>query len=150
MDPYTHAAFGWIQLFLADLNHVIGCLPIGPFDWPHRPLDWVGQQPSLHPDVLNTMVCRGQLTRRSKCWRKKHLQPVLHRPRQSSDTCLPVYPLKQHAAPMCNNIMISTPKTQPAVPLEVQPGNQTTSIFIPNSVHIQLDVHNPTNQFASN
>jgi hypothetical protein len=44
--------------------------------------------------------------------------------------------------------MISMPKTQPAVPLEVQPGDQTASIFIPNSVHIQLDVHNPTNQFA--
>ncbi|PLW36084.1 hypothetical protein PCANC_18762 [Puccinia coronata f. sp. avenae] len=51
---------------------------------------------------------------------------------------------------MCNNIMISTPKTQPAVLLEVQPDDQMASIFTPNSVHIQLDVHHPTNQFASN
>jgi hypothetical protein len=150
MDPYAHAAFGRIQLFLADLNHVFQCLPIRPSGGHLHPFDRVGPKTSLRPDVSNTTVCRGHPTRWSKSWRKKHPQHVVHQPRQSGHNRLPVYLSRQRVAPILNDSTISKTEIQPVIPSDVQPDNQAAPIFSLNSVPIQIDAHDLTNQCSSN
>jgi hypothetical protein len=156
MEPYAHAAFGRIWLFLDDLNLVFGCLPamppIGPLDGRNCLFDQLGLQPQFFHHTSNMTVRRGRLTRRSKSWRKKHMQPVLDRPRQSSPACAdqPVYSSKRRAATIVNDVIISKPETRPVVLSDVQPDNQASSFATPNLVQMQVDAYDSTNPYASN
>ena len=114
----------------------------------HRPFDQVGQQPGFCPNVLHTTVCRGQLTRCSKSWRKKHVQPALHWPRQSSPIRLPAYLSKQRAAPVVNVNTIFKPEFQPVPPLDLQSEKHTVSIHTPCAIAMQILTNEDMNQFT--
>jgi hypothetical protein len=64
MDPYTHGAYGRIQLFLADLHLVLGSMPHAPYGPPPilQPLPYANPYGG-HLPFFNQIHLSGQLQR---------------------------------------------------------------------------------------
>ncbi|POV95294.1 hypothetical protein PSTT_16336 [Puccinia striiformis] len=76
MDNSSYGAYGRIQLFLADLNLVLGCLPSPTDNRPTLAFNQIGISQNPHLSAYHQQPSWNRPTNRSRAWKEKYSKTV--------------------------------------------------------------------------
>ncbi|PLW19740.1 hypothetical protein PCANC_02019 [Puccinia coronata f. sp. avenae] len=140
MDDHSLAAISRIQLFMADLSHVLSIA---------MPADTLQSfpNPSSAQNFPKRCTHVNRPTRRPRAWKKNGPRNCCcQQPKQASHAKLPVLTTNQHPSPSLKEDLTPAAQFQSAAPVGVQPDKSPTDR---NSIQVRMSAHDLSSQDTS-